>query len=378
MSELRVFVSSVVSGFGEYREAARRGILEAGAVPVLVNEETPAGGMSARNACLDAIDSCDAFVTVVGGRGGFITPSGKLVVEEEYEHARARKLRVLAFLQSVERDERATRFANQISNYVDGTFRRTFETAADLERSVAEAVAAIPSRNSSPMTSPASIRDVLLQPPLIRNDASLRLVLASERDEEIFSPQRLTSRELLDIIFDIAHSRVVGLLEYESPKTHEIDRNHLIVEQHDDQRSRSGSKRVRLSLSESGLLVLDANVTGRAPRDDFGGLSTAFVVAIPDIENVLRTFFAFVRGMWDNIDPHKRHHQLLYDVRLMNLEFRRVVRDANPRSSTAMNMRGNDPVMAFPEPRRISRDDLKNPDAEIARIVTVLEREANR
>ena len=378
MPELRVFVSSVVDGFAEFREAARRGILAAGAVPVLVNEESPARGTSARNSCFDAIDSCDAFVTIIGGRGGFVTPSGKLVIEEEYDHARVRRLRVLAFLQSIGRDERATRFADQISDYVNGTFRRTFDSANDLERAVADAVAAIPSRNSTPMTSPASIRDVLLKPPQIRNDASLRLVLASERDEEIFPPQRLASRELLDTVFAIAHSRAVGLFEYESPKTHKIDGDRLVVEQNDDQRSRSGSKRVRLSLSESGLFALEANVTGRAPRDDFGGMSSALVVAVPDIEEVLRTFFAFILSMWDNVDPHKRHHQLLYDVRLMNQEFRRVVRDAGPRSSTTMNMRGNEPILAFPQPRQIGRDDLKDPDSEIARIVTVLEREANR
>jgi hypothetical protein len=129
-------------------------------------------------------------------------------------------------------------------------------------------------------------------------------VLASTRDEEIFPPQRIASRELLDTVFAIAHSPAVGLFEYESPKTHRIDSDHLLVEQNDDQRSRSGSKRVCLSLSESGVLVLDANVTGRTPRDDFGGMSSALVVAIPDIEELLRTFFAFIRGMWDNVDPH--------------------------------------------------------------------------
>ncbi len=108
--------------------------------------------------------------------------------------------------------------------------------------------------------------------------------------------------------------------------------------------------------------------------------SSAFVVAIPDIEDVLHTFFAFIRDMLDNVDPHKRHHRLLYHVRLMNLGYRRVVRDANPRSSSTMNMRGNDPILAFPQPRTISRDDLKDPDSEIGRIARpiTLEREDNR
>jgi hypothetical protein len=38
----RVFVSSVVEGFAEYRQAARSGIEQAGGEAVLVNEDFPA------------------------------------------------------------------------------------------------------------------------------------------------------------------------------------------------------------------------------------------------------------------------------------------------------------------------------------------------
>lgn len=66
----RVFVSSVVKGFEEYREAARRGIEAAGGEPVLVNEDFPAQPDSPRNACLDAVDSCDIYLAIIGDRGG--------------------------------------------------------------------------------------------------------------------------------------------------------------------------------------------------------------------------------------------------------------------------------------------------------------------
>lgn len=39
MADPRVFVSSVVEGFEDYREAAREGIEAAGGEPVLVNED---------------------------------------------------------------------------------------------------------------------------------------------------------------------------------------------------------------------------------------------------------------------------------------------------------------------------------------------------
>src|ERR1700691_1208818 len=88
MARSRVFVSSVIEGFAEYRQAARSGIEQAGGDAVLVNEDFPAQANSARNTCLDAIDSCDVFLLVLGERGGWKTPSGRLVVGGELQHAR--------------------------------------------------------------------------------------------------------------------------------------------------------------------------------------------------------------------------------------------------------------------------------------------------
>lgn len=82
----RVFVSSVVEDFTEFRKAAREAISAAGGEPVLVNEDFPSLAVSSRNACLDAVDSCDFLVSIVGERGGWTAPSGLLVIEEEYQH----------------------------------------------------------------------------------------------------------------------------------------------------------------------------------------------------------------------------------------------------------------------------------------------------
>ena len=79
----RVFVSSVVDGFETFRQSAREGILAAGGEPVLVNEDFPSLSLSPRNACLDAVESSDVVVSIIGAWGGWTTPSGKLVVDEE-------------------------------------------------------------------------------------------------------------------------------------------------------------------------------------------------------------------------------------------------------------------------------------------------------
>lgn len=71
MPRTRVFVSSVIEGFAEYRQAARSGIEQAGGEAVLVNEDFPSQTSSSRNTCLDAIDSCDVFLSCsAGGAAG--------------------------------------------------------------------------------------------------------------------------------------------------------------------------------------------------------------------------------------------------------------------------------------------------------------------
>ena len=116
----RVFVTLVIDGFDAFRQAAREGIVAAGGKPVLVNEDFPSLVTSSRNACLDAVESSDFLVSIIGHGGGWTTPSGRLVVEEEYDHAVARKRPVLVFIQNTNRDAAAERFARRVSDCVDG------------------------------------------------------------------------------------------------------------------------------------------------------------------------------------------------------------------------------------------------------------------
>ena len=93
MDKPRVFVSSVVDGYEHIREAARAGVIAADMQSVLANEDFPSLASSSRNACLDGIESCDVHITIIGARGGWRTPSGHTVVEEELAFAKKKKRR---------------------------------------------------------------------------------------------------------------------------------------------------------------------------------------------------------------------------------------------------------------------------------------------
>jgi len=370
----RVFVSSVVDGFGQFREAARAAIIAAGGAPVLVNEDLPALATSSRNACLDVIDSCDYFISIIGSRGGWTAPSGKLVVEEEYEHARARKKPVLAFLQTVQRDADATRFAEHLSDYVDGVFRRSFSTVGELQAEITQALSALIDEAQESMNMPHHQRDYFDDPYIVPNMAMLRFVLLPERQEEVVDPMRLGSDSFRNLVYEIGHLASVNLLSYERPKTADIFGDDLVITQTESNGRHGEGQHVRIQITGVGEIVIDANVTGRVSRRPSYSISSSMVVAAEDIEAVLVLCFAFTAAFYDRIDPHKRHQRFAFNAGLSGLAYRTIVRNPEARSSCQMSMRDNKTILAFDESRVVDRNDLSSPSGDVQRALTLLTR----
>lgn len=343
----------------------------------MVNEDFPSLIDSSRNACLDAVDSSDFLLSIVGQRGGWTTPSGRLVVEEEYHQARLRRIPVLAFLQKVDRDADAQRFAQELSDFVDGTFLLSFHSPQDLRKVV--------ERSLSPLLLDYSGRSMNRQPPTDRfsspfrmpSATTLRLVLSPERDEEIIDPVRLGSREFLDRIYELGHSSNVRLFNYQCPKTAEVRGSSLVVQQTEVGGRNMEAEHVRLEIAETGELIIDANVTGRVRRGGQHDMLSSMIVAIEDIESVLDVGFRFVTAFYDEVDRFKRHQRFLYNAGLSGLDHRALERNPQARSSYGMSMRSRDTViLAFDAPRVIDRASLLQPSAEIDRVTVLLTRKA--
>jgi len=262
----RVFVSSVIEGFEEYREAARRGIVAAGGEPVLI-EDYSSLPASPRNACLDGVDSSDIHITIIGRRGGCIAPSGKLVVEEEYEEALRRKLHIFAFVQTIERDKQADHLVNKLSDYVKGVFLQTFNTPAELGKAIEKALTPVIKHESNPKVNFVMLNEKLQEPYKILDETSLRLVIIPERSDEFIGPVELESEELRDQLLQIGHSSDVRLFSYERPKETEIEVNSIIILQSHENRRQQLVDVVRVELTTEGLIIIDTNVTNCTARD---------------------------------------------------------------------------------------------------------------
>ncbi|MFV3338783.1 DUF4062 domain-containing protein [Pseudomonas sp. NY15349] len=134
---MKVFVSSVVSGFEQYRAAARKAITLLGHTPVMC-EDFGARPYSSQHACMTEVDQADVVVLILGANFGYQTETGESVTQQEFRRAKASGKPILAFLETVEMEERQKAFSWEVSDYLDGLFRVTFSDQYQLSDGIVQ------------------------------------------------------------------------------------------------------------------------------------------------------------------------------------------------------------------------------------------------
>ncbi len=352
------------------RQAARRGIVAAGCDPVLVNEDFPSSPDSPRNACLDGVESSDAMVVIVGARGGSRAPSGKLIVEEELDHARLNHRPVFAFLQDVTRDADAESLAHRLSGFVEGHNRSTFGAPAELESAITRALKKYEVVSMSKAVTADNLMQDLTGSGPIHQEPWVRLAISPQRDEEVIDIVRLEEKAFEKDVYRIAHD--VDLFAYEAPKRKGRTTGGVRFSQADDVGRRQTAPETHVEIQSSGRLLIDQEIE-RGDRNDFlGGL----VIVERDLEAALRSSFEFSSAFFEWLDPHQRHSNLWYGTALANSENRTLTRE-RPRGSFSMGTgigRGQRDLLSPELPRLISRIDHRSPEREIERILTLYRR----
>lgn len=126
---MKIFVSSLIAGFEDFRSAAVSAVTSLGH-DAITAETFGAGTMSPRLACLGGVREADLVILILGADYGAVQPvSGISATHEEYREAKDRRP-VLAFVQEgVERDVRQAGFVQEVQDWQDGLFRQGFRTA---------------------------------------------------------------------------------------------------------------------------------------------------------------------------------------------------------------------------------------------------------
>lgn len=139
---LKVFISSVIKGFEQFRNSARDAIIEAGMQPVMAEDPGlfPAQSTSPQKACFQGIDDSDVFILILGERYGDLTESTLSAVEEEYWNARLSEKEIKVFVQSVDREVEQEELLTRISGWESGHFQNLFNSPEDLKSKVVQAL----------------------------------------------------------------------------------------------------------------------------------------------------------------------------------------------------------------------------------------------
>lgn len=374
MPKPRVFVSSIMEGFTECREAARRAIVVAGGEPVMA-EDFPITTTSPRNACLDGVASSDVCVVIVGGRGGWRAPSGKLAVEEEYAEAKRLHKFVAVYVQNGTRDAEADQLVKTLSDYVGGHFRATFDDCADLERIMRDKLPPILAPLDLPMTRNDIVETKLRNPHSVHNETTLRVVIVPERQEEVIDKLTIGTDDFAEEVLALGHQRNVKLFDYAAGKSRRLERNVLVIEEQSQSRYGGASAARRVELSPDGAVVVDAVVSpSLRSADDLIGMTGTFFLVKSDVVAALSAAFRFAAELFGRIDPYKRHQRFRYGAVFTGIGFRSLVERPERRSSYSMANNREAPLVVEAD-RLVGRETLEQPAEEASRIVTLLERE---
>ena len=138
--EMKIFVSSLISGFEPYREAARSAITTLRHEAVIA-EEFGAQPNSPQIACLRGVRSADLVILILGENYGSVQgTSGVSPTHEEFLEARDIKP-VLAFVQEgVTRDAQQADFVSEVQGWQQGYFRGGFKSPEELKDLVTRAI----------------------------------------------------------------------------------------------------------------------------------------------------------------------------------------------------------------------------------------------
>lgn len=372
----RIFISSIIREFEQFRDAAADAVRTTGGDPILVNENAPSAPFSSRNLCLDLVDSCDVFILLLGATAGWKTSSGKFVIEEEYDRAVQRKLPIFVFLQETIRDTDAEKFANRLSDYIHGHFRTTFRTPIDLRNAVSTALLAAPKHSRRPPNMD-NFNQHLQNRSTFPNHATIRFVVQSERQEEAIDPLELDNPTFIQKILGLGHQQPNAIFNFRYSKDWKIANNALVITQDDHHSRHNAVQQTVVAMYPSGLISIETSILARnrtAHRDELG---TSLTVLASDVRDTSGNIITFIDRIYGHVDPHHRHTRLLLNAVLPDLGYRTIVETPYPvGQGIPMRMTTSSTVVAFDQPYVITRNDLMQPDATIDRVVKLLQRRA--
>lgn len=298
---MKIFISSLIGGFEEFRAAARSAIVTLRHEPV-VAEDVGARASTPQIACLQGVRSADLVVLVLGPRYGFVQgSSGVSPTHEEYLEARGKKPILMFVQEGVEREEQQAKFISEVGAWQAGHFRAGFKTADELRNLVTRAIHDYQLANAAgPLDTAALSAAALDLLPKARSNShvaspTLHVGIVGGPSQRLLRPAELESPNLVDAIHQQALFVEPKLFSKSKGVDHSIVSSTLVLQQ-------ERGAQIRLNEDGSLLLSLPLDRTEGSRRNGFG----MFAVIEEDVLRELAAALAFGAWLLEKIDPTQR------------------------------------------------------------------------
>jgi tetratricopeptide (TPR) repeat protein len=137
MKTFSVFISSTIEDLKNVRSGVEEELTDMEIFEAVRVENLPAVEEDSRNVCLKGVADADAIVIILCERYGYIpsykNPEKLSVTHLEYREAKRLKKPIFVFIkEGVAQEENLQRFTQEVSDFDDGVFRKTWETTNTL------------------------------------------------------------------------------------------------------------------------------------------------------------------------------------------------------------------------------------------------------
>ena len=299
---MKIFLSSLISGFEPYRAAARAAVESLGHEAIMA-EDFGSQANSPQVACLQGLRASHLVVLLLGARYGSLQPgSGLSPTHEEFTEARGLKPILLFVEDGVAYEPAQQALVTEAQGWESGLFRDGFKNPEELRALITRAIhrhelahAAAPLDVESLK---AAVQALLASSGRDGRSGSpfLRLAFAGGPRSRILRPAQLEADEIADVIHQQAMFGTEPRLFDRGGAVHRsIDDEALVV------RQESGAM---VKLNENADIELCLPLERSQGRSGMGGLLQGIIE-----ENVLRELrlgVGFANWLFDHVDSTRR------------------------------------------------------------------------
>ncbi len=374
---MRVFISSVIQGFEEFRNAAADGVGLLDHEEVIA-EQFPALPNSPQSACLASVREADVLILILGERYGATQESGLSATHEEYNEARNCSIPVLVLIQEdIDPEPEQAHFIAAVRNWTAGSLSANFRTPHGLQNAVVRALRNLErTQEREPPGDEDALERVLarIDTTGVRSwsasEPTLVVAVAGGPKRQILRPSDLEDETLSEQIEQEARFGSYPLFYGTQGVTTSFDNNALILS-HEQFNSTATTS---LLVDEEGTVRVARAAFRRRKGDRFSIPS----LIEEDLQGDIRASLGLVDGMLGRIDPSQSLNRVAITAAILGqtgfLPWRtRAERDASPNSVTMGSRYSDDPIRVHLNPPIRDRSELRGQAADMtAQDLTVL------